>query len=64
MRYLRQAVDHEAEVLESFVTKQRDKAAALKFTKKARRTRWVFGSAEPGNMIQPPPDLRSIGNGH
>ena len=34
MRYLWRAVDHEAEVLESFVTKGRDKAAALKFIKK------------------------------
>src|SRR5581483_1220602 len=34
MRYLWRAVDHEGEVLESFVTKERDKAAALKFTKK------------------------------
>ena len=35
MRYLSRAVEHEGEVLESFVTKTRDKAAALKFTKKA-----------------------------
>ena len=34
-RYLWRAVDHEGEVLESFVTKRRDKAAALKFLKKA-----------------------------
>jgi putative transposase len=35
MRYLWRAVDHEGEVLESFVTKTRDKAAALKFIKRA-----------------------------
>jgi putative transposase len=35
MRYLWRAVDHEGEVLESFVTKTRDQAAALKFIKKA-----------------------------
>jgi len=35
MRYLWRAVDHEGEVLESFVTDTRDKAAALKFIKKA-----------------------------
>jgi len=35
MRYLWPAVDHEGEVLESYVTKTRDKAAALKFIKKA-----------------------------
>lgn len=35
MRYLWRAVDHEGEILASFVTKERDKAAALKFMKKA-----------------------------
>ena len=35
MRYLWRAVDHEGEVLESFVTTTRDKAAALTFIKKA-----------------------------
>src|SRR5688572_2319386 len=34
MMYLWRAVDHEGEVLESFVSKTRDKAAALKFMKK------------------------------
>jgi putative transposase len=37
MRYLWRAVDHEGEVLESFATKERDKAAALKFIKKAMK---------------------------
>jgi len=35
--YLWQAVDQEGEVLESFVTKSRDKKAALKFLKKTMR---------------------------
>ena len=35
--YLWRAVDHEGEVLESYVTKTRDKKAALKFLKKALR---------------------------
>ncbi|MDG4650607.1 IS6 family transposase [Roseibacterium sp. SDUM158017] len=35
--YLWRAVDHEGEVLESFVTRSRDKRAALKFLKKAMR---------------------------
>ncbi|MCU4652637.1 IS6 family transposase [Roseibacterium sp. SDUM158016] len=35
--YLLRAVDHEGEVLESFVTKTRDKKAALKFLKKAMK---------------------------
>jgi putative transposase len=34
MHYLWRAVDHEGEVLESFATKDRDKAAALKLMKK------------------------------
>lgn len=36
-RYLWRAVDHEGEVLESFVTKRRDRKAALKFFKKSMR---------------------------
>lgn len=35
--YLWRAVDHEGEVLESFVTKTRDKGSALKFLKKAMK---------------------------
>lgn len=35
--YLWRAVDHEGEVLESFVTKHRDRRAALKFLKKAMK---------------------------
>ena len=35
--YLWRAVDHEGEVLESFVTKTRDKKAALKFLKKTMK---------------------------
>ena len=35
MHYLWRAVDHEGEVLESYVTKTRDKTAALAFIKKA-----------------------------
>ena len=35
MRYLWREVDHESEILESFVTKERDKDAALRFMKKA-----------------------------
>ena len=35
--YLWRAVDHEGEVLESYVTKRRDRIAALKFLKKAMK---------------------------
>jgi putative transposase len=37
VHYLWRAVDHEGEVLESFVTRRRDRKAALKFLKKAMR---------------------------
>ncbi|MCV2869896.1 IS6 family transposase [Defluviimonas sp. WL0002] len=37
MHYLWRAVNHEGEVLESFVTRKRDKKAALKFLRKAMR---------------------------
>ncbi len=36
--YLWRAVDHEGEVLDSYVTKKRDKKAALKFLKKSMRS--------------------------
>ena len=42
MVYLWRAVDHEGEILESYVTKTRDKAAALAFMKKALK-----GSVKP-----------------
>lgn len=35
--YLWRAVDHEGEVLESYVTRRRDKKAAMKFLKKAMK---------------------------
>ena len=41
MHYLWRAVDHEGEVLESFVTKRRDRKAALKFI---RKTMKCFGN--------------------
>ena len=53
MRYLWCAVDHEGEVLESFVTTTRDKAAALAFIKKAMKRHGLrsYGAAmkEIGN---------------
>ena len=35
------AVDHEGEVLESYVTKEETKKAALKFMKKAHAALWI-----------------------
>ena len=37
LHYLWRAVDHEGEVLESFVTKRRDRKAALKFIRKSMK---------------------------
>ena len=37
MHYLWRAVDHEGEVLESYVTKRRDRKGALKFFRKAMK---------------------------
>jgi len=48
MRYLWRAVDRKGEVLESFVTKTRDKPAALKFIKKAMKR---HGGAKPGAVV-------------
>tara|TARA_R100000322_G_scaffold124442_1_gene81206 strand:- start:16336 stop:16527 length:192 start_codon:yes stop_codon:yes gene_type:complete len=47
-------VDHEEEVLESFVTKTRDRKAALKFLKKAMRKH-----GEPESIVTD--KLRSYG---
>lgn len=41
MVYLWRAVDHEGEILESFVTRTRDKKAALTFMKKADVMGWT-----------------------
>ncbi len=43
MVYLWRAVDQEGEILESFVTRERDKAAALRIMKKATKR---FGNPE------------------
>jgi putative transposase len=52
--YLWRAVDHEGEVLESFVSKTRDKAAALKFLKKLMKRH-----GRPGELVTD--GLRSYG---
>ncbi len=60
--YLWRAVDHEGEILESFVTKKRDKAAALAFLKKALKR---HGSAEAivtDGMRSYPAAMRELGN--
>ncbi len=50
MRYLWRAVDHEGEVLETFVTKTRDKEAALKFLRKTKKTHGLAGVFVTSNL--------------
>ena len=60
--YLWRAVDHEGEVLESYVTKKRDKAAALEFLKKALKR---YGRAEKivtDGLRSYPAAMRDMGN--
>ena len=49
-RYLWRAVDHEGEVLESYVTTARDKVAALEFIKKAMKRHHAGRSAGAGSQ--------------
>jgi transposase-like protein len=48
MVYLWRAVDHEGEILESFVAKKRDKSAALAFMKKALKR---HGQPKPSSRM-------------
>ena len=62
MVYLWRAVDHEGEILESYVTKKRDKTAALVFLKKALKR---HGSAEAivtDGLQSYPAAMRDLGN--
>ena len=62
MHYLWRAVDHEGEILESYVTKKRDKSAALVFLKKALKR---HGSAEAivtDGLRSYPAAMRDLGN--
>jgi hypothetical protein len=57
-RYLWRAVDHEGEVLESFATKERDMAAALKFMKKLMKRHGTAKVITTGAPSHQPPDLQ------
>ena len=61
MRYLWRAVDHEGEVLESFVTTTRDKAAALKFLKKALKRHGRAGAFVTDGLRSYGAALKEIG---
>ena len=61
MRYLWRAVDHEGEVLESFVTKTRDKKAALKFLKKAMKKHGRAGALVTDKLRSYGATLKEVG---
>ena len=64
MVYLWRAVDHEGEVLESFVTRTRDKAAALTFMKKALKRHGRPEAIVTDGLRSYPAAMRDLGNTH
>jgi putative transposase len=64
MHYLWRAVDHEGEVLESFVTKTRNKAAALKFIKKAMKRHGNPRAIVTDRLRSYGAAMKEIGNAH
>jgi putative transposase len=63
LHYLWRAVDHEGEVLESFASKTRDKAAALKFIKRAMKRHGQPRTIVTDGLRSYPAALNEIGNG-
>ena len=61
-RWLWRAVDHEGEVLESFVTKSRNKAAAQKFLKKALKSYGSASTIVTDGLRSYPAAMRELGN--
>lgn len=62
MVYLWRAVDHEGEVLESYVTKKRDKSAALTFIKKALKRHGRVDKIVTDGLKSYPAAMRELGN--
>ena len=60
--YLWRAVDHEGEVLESYETKKRDKAAALAFVKKALKRHGRAETIVTDGMRSYPAAMWDLGN--
>src|SRR6056297_2886359 len=60
--YLWRAVDHEGEVLESYVTKKRDKKAALRFFKKTLKRHGRAEVIVTDGLKSYPAAMREIGN--
>ena len=64
MVYLWRAVDHEGEVLESYVTKKRDKAAALTFMKKTLKRHGGAEKYVTDGLKSYPAAMKELGNEH
>ena len=62
MVYLWRAVDHEGEVLESYVTKKRDKSAALTFMKKALKRHGKVEAIITDGLKSYPAAMKELGN--
>ncbi len=62
MYYLWRAVDHEGELLESYVTKKRDKKAALRFMKKALKRHGPAERIVTDGLKFYPAAMRDLGN--
>ena len=62
MVYLWRAVDHEGEILESYVTKKRDKSAALAFIKKALKRHGKAETIVVDGLRSYPAAMRDLGN--
>jgi len=62
MCYLWRAVDHEGEVLESYVTKTRDKSAALRFLKKVLKRHGKAETIVTDGLRSYPAAMRELGN--
>ena len=60
--YLWRAVDHEGEILESFLTKKRDKSAALAFIKKALKRHGRAEKIVTDGLRSYPAAMRELGN--
>lgn len=64
MVYLWRAVDHEGEVLESYITRTRDKAAALRFMKKTLKRHGSPEAITTDGLRSYKAAMRDLGCGH
>lgn len=62
MVYLWRAVDHEGEVLESYITKKRDKSSALAFMKKALKRHGSADTIVTDGLQSYPAAMAELGN--